>query len=115
MKCKWYCYGEFECLRFVSRAALLSVADCCLFTLPVTIRNCGAFNVYYLGPTQACSIAYCSAPYAASAAAAAATNTASGGSDPASSMASEAKPVSGHHGIKKSKHREGLQLFNATA
>ena len=35
-------------------------SDCCLFTLPITVKNCGNFNVYYLGPTQACSIAYCS-------------------------------------------------------
>eukprot|EP00095_Tigriopus_kingsejongensis_P007453 maker-scaffold574_size133225-snap-gene-0.17 protein:Tk07453 transcript:maker-scaffold574_size133225-snap-gene-0.17-mRNA-1 annotation:"thrombospondin" len=38
-----------------------SLSDCCLFTLPVSIQNCNGFNVYYLGPTQACSIAYCSA------------------------------------------------------
>ncbi len=39
-----------------------SLSDCCLFTLPVRILNCGGFNVYHLGPTQACDIAYCSAP-----------------------------------------------------
>ena len=49
-------------------AAKRSLSDCCLFTLPVRILNCGggdgpdAFNVYHLGPTQACDIAYCSAP-----------------------------------------------------
>lgn len=36
--------------------------DCCLFTLPVVAKNCGDFIVYHLGPTQACPIAYCSAP-----------------------------------------------------
>ena len=36
--------------------------DCCLFTLPTTVKNCGDFRVYHIGPTQACSIAYCSAP-----------------------------------------------------
>ena len=36
--------------------------DCCLFTLPVQVKQCNGFRVYYLGPTQACDIAYCSAP-----------------------------------------------------
>ena len=36
--------------------------DCCLFTLPVKVKQCKGFRVYYLGPTQACDIAYCSAP-----------------------------------------------------
>ena len=36
--------------------------ECCLFTLPTTVKNCGDFRVYHIGPTQACSIAYCSAP-----------------------------------------------------
>ena len=36
--------------------------DCCLFTLPVQIKQCNGFRVYFLGPTQACDIAYCSAP-----------------------------------------------------
>ena len=36
--------------------------DCCLFTLPVKVKQCNGFRVYYLGPTQACDIAYCSAP-----------------------------------------------------
>ena len=35
--------------------------ECCLFTLPTTVKNCGDFRVYHIGPTQACSIAYCSA------------------------------------------------------
>ena len=40
----------------------ISNYECCLFTLPTIVKNCGDFRVYHIGPTQACSIAYCSAP-----------------------------------------------------
>ncbi|KAL8579869.1 hypothetical protein ACOMHN_046436 [Nucella lapillus] len=45
-----------------ARACANWVRDCCNWESPITVRNCGAYFVYYLEPTSTCSLAYCAEP-----------------------------------------------------
>jgi hypothetical protein len=33
--------------------------DCCGHTMPILLKNCSEFVVYFLQPTPACDMAYC--------------------------------------------------------
>ena len=35
--------------------------SCCQWSRYIRVRNCGAFYVYYLGPTPVCNLRYCGA------------------------------------------------------
>jgi len=50
----------------VDRDACINFYDMkngCFAKLPIKVRNCGDFFVYYLGPTYSCSLAYCAGKF----------------------------------------------------